>query len=633
MTLIEAGRIYYNWGYSVAFCDDKKKPLGSWKKAQEKLIEPKEKDAFGAHGVGMICGKVSGNLEVIDIDLKYDVTGTLYDRIKGEIKSLPFAHNFLVETSTNKGIHFYYKCEAVEGNIALSRRYATEEELKVNPKEKVKVLIETRGEGGYIVCAPTQGYQITSKKSISFKDVPTITPKEREQLHNILKKFDQTNLWTKKEVLAPIARGKKLASSPFDAFNMDGDVPRLLEEAGWTYVETEGNNMRFRRAGQTDSRTSADWHTDKRIFFCFTSSSEFEPSRGYNPVQVFVMLKYGSLNKETYSEAAKELMKMGYGDTMPELDAIDKQIEADTTGTYLADDSEADEFLEAYRNDELQMGVGIGMPSLDASWVFKPASFNMVGGMANIGKTDSFMWWLTMLSKRHGFNWMVCSMENDIGEIFKVIIEYYLSKPIKKIDNNEYIQAKAWAKKHFTVFSNKRIYTYHDVLNSAIKEAKKKAYAGLLIDPLSALEYDVKELKLYGEYRYNYRMATEFRLFTKNTKISIFALAHPNTEANKRMKNGYPEAPYAADIEYGSMWNNRCDNFLTLHRRISHPTEWFITEWHVRKIKSKFSGGNITSEPIRLERNVNCYYTDLYGAVGEVSYHNEPQSGEEEAPF
>jgi hypothetical protein len=70
-----------------------------------------------------------------------------------------------------------------------------------------------------------------------------------------------------------------------------------------------------------------------------------------------------------------------------------------------------------------------------------------------------------------------------------------------------------------------------------------------------------------------------------------------------------------------------------LHRRISHPTEWFITEWHVRKIKSKFSGGNITSEPIRLERNVNCYYTDLYGAVGEVSYHNEPKSGEEEAPF
>jgi hypothetical protein len=347
------------------------------------------------------------------------------------------------------------------------------------------------------------------------------------------------------------------------------------------------------------------------------------------------MLTCGALNKDTYREAARELRKLGFGEQDAQEDEIEKQIEIEKTNNYLAEDDEIEKFLQDVRDDKVLMGVGVGSPDLDHCWLYKPSSFNMVGGLSNVGKTDWLIWWKVKLSIKHDFNWLICSTENEVGELIKMAMEYYLSKPLKEMSDNEYIQAKSWAKSHFTIFSNKRTYTYKEVLDAAKEEMRKKAYAGLMCDPYSGLELDTKELKLYGEYRYHYRAATQIRLFTKQTGCSVYLVAHPNTEANKRLKDGFATAPYAADIEFGSMWQNRCDNSLTIHRIINHPTEWNMTEIHVRKIKSKFTGGDITSEPVKFRREKGCYYTDQYGnALKSYTNYTEPQDNDEElTPF
>ena len=49
--------------------------------------------------------------------------------------------------------------------------------------------------------------------------------------------------------------------------------------------------------------------------------------------------------------------------------------------------------------------------------------------------------------------------------------------------------------------------------------------------------------------------------------------------------------------------SNKADDFLTIHRVTSHPTDWMITEVHVRKIKDTETGGRVTAidSPIKFE--------------------------------
>ena len=61
------------------------------------------------------------------------------------------------ETSMNGGHHLVYRCKTIEGSRKLARRPATEQELLHNPKDKSRVLLETRGTGGYFVSYPSHG--------------------------------------------------------------------------------------------------------------------------------------------------------------------------------------------------------------------------------------------------------------------------------------------------------------------------------------------------------------------------------------------------------------------------------------------------------------------------------------------
>ena len=52
--------------------------------------------------------------------------------------------------------HWLYYCEEIAGNDKLARRPKHPEEMN-HPKDRIKTLIETRAEGGYIIIAPSGG--------------------------------------------------------------------------------------------------------------------------------------------------------------------------------------------------------------------------------------------------------------------------------------------------------------------------------------------------------------------------------------------------------------------------------------------------------------------------------------------
>ena len=59
---------------------ENKRPIhAQWEKTKMQY------DFSNAKAIGLVCGTISGNVEAIDIDLKYDITGTLYEDYKKAI--------------------------------------------------------------------------------------------------------------------------------------------------------------------------------------------------------------------------------------------------------------------------------------------------------------------------------------------------------------------------------------------------------------------------------------------------------------------------------------------------------------------------------------------------------------------
>ena len=303
MNYLQSAKTYTKAGLSVISTDNNKRSIQSWKKYQSTIANDDELQQLFSHpkcnGIAIVCGAVSGGLEVIDVDCKYGVN---FDEYATAIK---YANNelynkLLVVKTKSNGYHLYYRCEVIEGNQKLANRPANDDELHENPNVKEFVLIETRGEGGYVVAPPSDGYVNVSGNAIN-----TISIDERDTLLTIARNFNQCFEIAKSPHVDIDTDGLTV----WDDYNLRGDVVTILEKNGWVNVDQKDNRIYFRRPGATSALTSANYHIEKRVFYCFTTSSEFQ-SKGYSPYAVYSILECGG----DFKKATKKLAELGYGE-------------------------------------------------------------------------------------------------------------------------------------------------------------------------------------------------------------------------------------------------------------------------------------------------------------------------------
>jgi len=141
---------------------EKRPSVGSWKPYQTRLPTEAELSAWFANGpdaLCLLCGQTSGNLEAIDFDAGGELFSTWWDRIPPDLHD-----RLVVERSQSGGRHVIYRCEAtICGNLKLAQR---------KDGDTVITLIETRGQGGLFLCAPTAGYEVTQG---DLRDPPVLT--------------------------------------------------------------------------------------------------------------------------------------------------------------------------------------------------------------------------------------------------------------------------------------------------------------------------------------------------------------------------------------------------------------------------------------------------------------------------
>ncbi len=345
MPIRTAATCYLAAGLSVlpALPAQKRPSIQSWSPFQSHLPSSAELDSWleSAQGLCIVCGAVSGNLEMIDFDLG----GAMFDAWKELVQELApgLLERLVIESTPSGGFHAVYRSESeICGNTKLaSRNFEADDDSPITVGAKdykprrmpdgswaaTVVMIETRGEGGLFLCAPSPNYSIVQG---DLAKPPTITASERNTLLSAAWSLDESG---PKEVVgsapnevvsvlsvsesAPTGNGYRFTNAdlglddhgkqkPGEAFNQSGDPRPYLERAGWVCVRG-GDNEHWRRPGK-DKGSSATLKDG--VFYVFSSSAApFEPGKGYSPFAVFALLEHGG----DFEASARALGQAGWG--------------------------------------------------------------------------------------------------------------------------------------------------------------------------------------------------------------------------------------------------------------------------------------------------------------------------------
>ena len=279
---------------------EKRPAMASWTEYQDRLPADRElqnwfRPEANREGMGIVCGDISGGLEVID----FDQQAAEFENWKKEIPDELF-RLLVIERSYSGGKHVFYRCEQISGGQKLAM------------SEDKKTLIETRGEHNFIKCAPSEKYELEQGELVN---IPTVTIEQREVMLMAARNCNQ--LKEEKQNIPPTSERTSARQNgtlrPGDDYNQRGNIRELLEAEGWKYsYTTPDGKERWTRPGKKKG-VSGDlkiMEDGAQVFFVFTSSTQFEQNKAYTPYQMYTLLKCNG----DYKEAARQLRAKGYGE-------------------------------------------------------------------------------------------------------------------------------------------------------------------------------------------------------------------------------------------------------------------------------------------------------------------------------
>jgi len=279
--------------------------LSSWKHYQTKIAAPKTLNkwfANGNGGVAVICGQVSGNLEVIDFD--DPAAFERWKRLVGELGGADLLKMLVIVETPTGGFHVYYRCsDGVEGNKKLAQGK--------DSGGKLKVLIETRGEGGYVIapgspktCHPLKKCYKRLKGQLT--EIPTITGEERELLLSAARALNE-HIEPKRLILG---NSDASGNRPGDNFNARASWEEILEPHDWEKAGERDEVTDWRRPGKGIGISATTNHAGMDLFYNFsTNGHPFKAETGYTKFAAYTLLNHDG----DFSAAAAELAVKGYG--------------------------------------------------------------------------------------------------------------------------------------------------------------------------------------------------------------------------------------------------------------------------------------------------------------------------------
>ena len=328
--LLDAALKYSEAGRSIIPCKkvSKAPAIKQWKPYQSEIADPDTlKKWFSSPGedrcLAVICGEVSGSLEVLDFDCRGELIKSFSQQIEEKAPGL-LSRLALTQTQSD-GFHIPFCCPETEtpGNQKLAQRGIKVSGPGPHPYRGKKFtarqygddfyivvdLIETRGEGGYFLATPSPGYKMLSGH---LYEPCIVTSDERKTLIDTALSLNE---WVEPhEIQAGYKASNNGPMLPGQDYDERGNFEAILEKHGWQKLSRNGQTNDgtlteyWRRPGKNQGHSASI--INGKTFYCFSSSGQpFERFTGYSPFAVYALLEHGG----DFSQAARALAKEGYG--------------------------------------------------------------------------------------------------------------------------------------------------------------------------------------------------------------------------------------------------------------------------------------------------------------------------------
>lgn len=337
-TAYEIAREYRNMGFSVIpiRADGSKAPACKWQKYQTKPATSEEIirwwNTGEVLGIGIVGGAASGNLTILDIE-----TWHAYKRWSRIVDE---HHDTLSETlprvlTPSGGVHIYFRTNQ-----------PADKNTKLAKDDHGNCLIETRGEGGYVL-APgspeechTNGKKYSKLSGMSIVDTPTISQANANLILDAARSLDSprhvSNRGEGKEV-----GGKE--NSPGTHYNRVATWDDVLIPAGWSKLNRQDNIQYWRRPGKEDGVSATTGYckteTNDDLLYVFSTNAHPFEVRTYSKFAAMTLLQYSG----DFKASAQALGKAGLGDQSR------RNGKASKNGSV---ENEVSEFLEGMKDEE-----------------------------------------------------------------------------------------------------------------------------------------------------------------------------------------------------------------------------------------------------------------------------------------
>ena len=233
--------------------------------------------------MAVVCGKVSGNLEILDLD-EPSIAKPRHNAVEAIMPGLVSRLVVVKTPREGHGRHIYYRCQTIDGNTKLA--------LDANRH----CMAETRGEGGYALhpASPAKCHPMHRQYRLvqgSFDAIPVITEDERDVMLSVARRFNayvtQEHAYQPRESTGPVGE------RPGDLYAAKVSWEDLLFPHGWTVLYRRGEVTYWKRPGKKDRGGSATTgHCGDHLYVFSSNAHPFEPMRAYSKFTAYTLLHF-----------------------------------------------------------------------------------------------------------------------------------------------------------------------------------------------------------------------------------------------------------------------------------------------------------------------------------------------------
>jgi twinkle protein len=248
------------------------------------------------------------------------------------------------------------------------------------------------------------------------------------------------------------------------------------------------------------------------------------------------------------------------------------------------------EIFDIY-DGNIQRPLSTGFPILDTIYKIQPATFHLVTGVPNHGKSNFIDQIAVNLFRNNGWKFCVFSPEHSTPQHIRRIVEKIIKKPFdtglsERMSKDELYKGLKILNENFFFMENKdNIPSIDWILSKAKQSVLKFGVKGIIIDPYNEINSTREGNKREDEHIRD--IISSCKKFCRTHEIVLWMVAHPSKMPRK--DDGSIQVPTMYDVSGSAHWNNMADVGLVVHRDFENNSTRVIT----RKIREQGLYGNI----------------------------------------